>query len=181
MYKNWQLFISFLKIGTFTIGGGYAMLPLIQKEIVEKKKWIIEKDFLDTLAIAQSVPGAISINTAVFTGYKVNKLSGAIFAVLGCVIPAFLIILIIAIFFSKFNENQYVNKIFKAIRPSVVALMIFSLWKLLKTSKTKWFLYFWSAAVALLIFLLKISPILIILFVIVCSLLLKFIQIKKGK
>jgi chromate transporter len=118
-----QLFLTFTKIGTFTIGGGYAMLPLIEKDVVEKKQWIAPKEFVDMVAISQSLPGILAVNISILTGYKLKGYGGSIVATLGSILPSFLIILLIAVFFRQFDENIYVVKIFNAIRPAVVALI----------------------------------------------------------
>ena len=117
-----EAFSIFFKIGLFTIGGGYAMVPLIQNEVVDRKKWISKEDFIDLLAIAQSAPGVFAVNIAIFIGYKLRKKKGAVVMTLGTVLPSFLIILAIAIFFQQFKEFEIVEKIFKGIRPAVVAL-----------------------------------------------------------
>mgnify|MGYP001725449366 CR=1 FL=1 len=117
------IFVSFLKIGMFTFGGGYAMLPLIERELITKRKWIEQKEFLDLLTLAQSVPGPIAVNTAVFVGYKVRGLRGAAAALLGTVTPSFVIILVIAIFFAGIRQNPVVDAAFKGMRPAVVALI----------------------------------------------------------
>ena len=103
------IFVSFLKIGMFTFGGGYAMLPLIERELITKRKWIEQKEFLDLLTLAQSVPGPIAVNTAVFVGYKVRGLRGAAAALLGTVTPSFVIILAIAIFFAGIRQNPVLS------------------------------------------------------------------------
>ena len=119
-----ELFISFLKIGAFTLGGGYAMLPLIQQEIVEKKKWIDANEFLELLALAQSAPGPVAVNTAVFVGYKVKGLAGIAATVIGCILPSFVILLIIAMYLKDFRKYHTVEAAFKALRPAVVALIL---------------------------------------------------------
>ena len=111
------IFVSFLKIGMFTFGGGYAMLPLIERELITKRKWIEQKEFLDLLTLAQSVPGPIAVNTSVFVGYKVRGLRGAAAALLGTVTPSFVIILVIAIFFAGIRQNPVVDAAFKGIGP----------------------------------------------------------------
>ena len=118
------IFVSFLKIGMFTFGGGYAMLPLIERELITKRKWIEQKEFLDLLTLAQSVPGPIAVNTSVFVGYKVRGLRGAAAALLGTVTSSFVIILAIAIFFAGIRQNPVVDAAFKGMRPAVVALII---------------------------------------------------------
>ena len=100
----WSLFISFLKIGAFTFGGGYAMVPLIEMEVIDKKGWVAREDFLDLLTLAQSAPGPIALNTAVFVGYRICGLRGALSALAGIVFPAFSIILLVAIFFADIRD-----------------------------------------------------------------------------
>lgn len=121
--KLWELFLVFFKIGTFTIGGGYAMVPLIEKEIVDVKKWIEKEEFLDMLAMAQSSPGPIAVNVSVFVGYKTAGLLGSIIAVFGAIFMAFVTIILVAIGLSNIQDNIMVEKAFKAIRPAVVALI----------------------------------------------------------
>ena len=124
MQRLRTIFASFFKIGLFTFGGGYAMLPLIEQELIAKRGWIEHKEFLDLLTLAQSVPGPIAINTSVFVGYKMRGLKGAVAALLGSVLPSFVIILVIAIFFAGIRQNPVVDAAFKGMRPAVVALII---------------------------------------------------------
>lgn len=179
MKQYWQLFITFSKIGAFTIGGGYAMIPLIEKEIVDKKKWIDHKDFLDTLAIAQSAPGVIAINTAIFVGYKIKGVKGSLVTTLGCALPSFLIILLVATIFTDIKDNETVNRIFKGIRPVVVALIAAPLWKMAKSANITWKTAFIPIAVALLIWLTNISPIIFIVLAILGGILYGTIKAKK--
>lgn len=130
-----ELFLIFFKLGAFTLGGGYAMVPLIQNEIVEKKKWIKKDDFIDMLALAQSSPGALAINTAVFVGYKVKGFFGALVAAFAGLIPSIVIIWVLAALFTNFQNNIYVIKAFKAIRPMVVALIGVSVYTIGKQAK----------------------------------------------
>ncbi|MCD7916203.1 MAG: chromate transporter [Tannerellaceae bacterium] len=118
----WTLFITFLKIGAFTIGGGYAMLPLIQREVVDRG-WMSKDDFIDLFAVAQSLSGIFAVNISIFVGYKLKKISGSIVCALGTILPSFLIILAIALFFTQIQDNIWVEKIFKGLRPAVVALI----------------------------------------------------------
>ena len=113
MHKLFTMFFSFFKIGAFTFGGGYAMIPLIQAEVVDKQEWISEEDFLDIVVISQSFPGALAVNTSVFIGYKISGIIGAIIALLGVVIPSFSIILVIAHFFLQFRNNNLIDCLFK--------------------------------------------------------------------
>jgi chromate transporter len=128
-----QIFYAFVKIGAFTIGGGYAMLPLIQKEVVEKKQWVSTGDFVDMIALAQSAPGILAVNIAILTGYRMKGTSGSIIAALGAIIPSFLILLLIAVFFKHFQDNIYIAKMFKTIRPAVVALIAVPVFSTAKT------------------------------------------------
>ena len=152
-----ELFTTFFKIGLFTFGGGYAMIPLIQREVIERRKWIEEKDFLDMLVLAQSTPGPIAVNTAVFVGYKIAGVLGAIMATLGTVLPSFIIILLLALFFAEVRENRYVDAAFRAMRPAVVALIVAPLIGLVKGMK--WYLMGISAAVAVAVWYFGVSPI----------------------
>ena len=123
MNKLSSLFFSFLKIGAFTFGGGYAMLPLIHAEMVEKKQWITEEEMINMIAIAESTPGVIAVNCATFVGYKVGKFWGSLLATLGVVLPSLIIITIIALFFEKFLEIKYASYAFNGIRAGVVVLI----------------------------------------------------------
>lgn len=130
----WVLFITFFKIGAFTFGGGYAMIPLIEREMVEGKGWISREDIVDILAVSQSLPGAIAINSATFIGYKIAGVSGAISATLGVVLPSVIVITIIASIFVAFKENTMVQKVFAGIRSAVVALIAVAAWNIGKSS-----------------------------------------------
>jgi chromate transporter len=127
-----NLFYSFFKIGAFTLGGGYVMIPLIEKEVVENRKWILRDEFADMLTLVQSAPGAIAVNMAVFVGYKTKGFKGLIAAVFGVVIPSFVAILLIAMFFTDMRENPVVERIFCGIRPAVVALIVVPVVNMLK-------------------------------------------------
>ncbi|MDD4564964.1 MAG: chromate transporter [Eubacteriales bacterium] len=119
----WELFIVFLKVGTFTFGGGFAMLPLIQSEIVKEKKWMTEEEMIDCLALSQSLPGMIAVNTAIYIGYKKKGLAGSFVSSLGAILPAFVSILIILLFLSSIDDNQYVNGALEGIKAASVALI----------------------------------------------------------
>ncbi|WP_294594922.1 chromate transporter [uncultured Rikenella sp.] len=118
------LFLSFFKIGCFTFGGGYAMIPIIQKEVIDKRRWVEREEFIDLLALAQSAPGPMAVNVSIMVGYKILRTRGAVAAFLGTVLPSFLILLGVAIFFSHISEDPTVNRIFKGMRPAVVALIL---------------------------------------------------------
>lgn len=132
--KIFQLFITFIKIGAFTFGGGYAMVPLIQRETVEKKKWINDDDILEIVAIAESTPGPIAVNSATFVGYKTAGVLGAAAATIGVVLPSFTIIYFISFVIDKFENNTAVKYAFSGIRAGVLALIIKALWTMSKKS-----------------------------------------------
>ncbi|WP_291566660.1 MULTISPECIES: chromate transporter [unclassified Clostridium] len=129
------MFLSFFKIGAFTFGGGYAMIPLIEREVVESKKWISKEEFTDILVIAQSFPGALPVNSSLFIGYKLGGVLGAILALLGVILPSFLIILTIAVFFMQFRENPIVDNVFKGITGAVPVLVLLAVKSLSKSVK----------------------------------------------
>jgi chromate transporter len=139
--KALQLFLTFLKIGAFTFGGGYAMIPIIQKEIVEKRKWITDDDILEIIAIAESTPGPIAINSATFVGYRVAGFFGAFFATLGVVLPSFVIILLISFVLREFQHINAVQYAFNGIRAGVLALLIKALVSMYKKAPKGIFSY----------------------------------------
>ena len=158
-----EAFKIFFKIGAFTIGGGYAMVPLIEHEIVDKHKWLSREDFVDLLAISQSAPGILAVNIAIFIGYRLRGIRGSIVTALGTVMPSFLIILAIALFFHNYKDNAVVEKIFKGIRPAVVALIAAPTFKMAKSAKITRYNIWIPIVSALLIWLLGFSPIWIII------------------
>ncbi len=136
-----SLLLCFMKIGAFTFGGGYAMIPLIQRETVEKKNWISDEDILDIVALAESTPGPIAINAATFIGYKVGGFFGAFSATLGVVLPSFAIILAISSVLSQFREIKAVQYAFEGIRAGVLALIVKALFGMYKKCKKSLFSY----------------------------------------
>lgn len=135
--KIGQLFLTFLKIGAFTFGGGYAMIPLIQKETVETKKWITDDDILEIVAIAESTPGPIAVNSATFVGYRVAGVFGAIAATLGVVLPSFAAISLISLVLSEFEHLKPVKYAFFGIRAGVLALLVKALVSMIKKTEKK--------------------------------------------
>lgn len=156
-----ELFWSFFKIGVFTFGGGYAMIPLIQREVTDRKGWIPAQEFLDLLTVAQSAPGPISLNKSVFVGYKIRGYAGAVASVLGVVVPSFAIILVIAVYFADIRRNPVVDAAFRGMRPAVVALILAPVFSLGRGMHRALMLV--AAAAALAIWLLDLSPIYVIL------------------
>jgi len=124
--KLLKLFVSFFKIGLFTFGGGFAMIPLVEEELVHKQHWVKKRDFINSIALTQSVPGAIAFNLAVYFGHDAMGIIGALVSVIAVALPSLFIILAIAMFFSAFSEIQIVQNIFKGIRPAVVALIMYA-------------------------------------------------------
>ena len=158
-----EAFSIFFKIGAFTIGGGYAMVPLIENEIVTKRNWIAKEDFIDLLAISQSAPGILAVNISIFIGYRLRGIRGSIITALGTILPSFLIILAIALFFHNFKDNTIVERIFKGIRPAVVALIAAPLYKMGKSAGVTRKTIIFPVIAALLVWLLNLSPIYIII------------------
>ena len=158
-----DLFCTFFRIGLFTFGGGYAMLPLLQREIVEKKEWAAEEELLDYFSVGQCTPGIIAVNTATFVGYKKRGVLGAIFCTLGVVFPSLCIITVIAAFLKNFQDIIYVQQAFAGIRVALCALIldaIVKLWK--KNVKSIWGIALFLVVLAVMI-LLDVSPILVVI------------------
>ena len=172
------LFLTFIKIGAFTIGGGYAMLPLIQREVVDRG-WMKKEEFIDLLAVAQSLPGIFAVNISIFVGYKLKKLPGAICCALGTILPSFLIILGIALFFTQFKDNSWVEKIFKGLRPAVVALIAVPCLTTARSIKLSHKQLIIPIGAALLIWLAGLSPVWIILAAIFGGIIYQKIIVKK--
>lgn len=157
------LFLTFFRIGMFTLGGGYAMIPLIEAEVVDKRKWIDKTMFLDLIAVAQSCPGVFAINLSIFVGYRLNGVKGAFMAMLGTAMPSLLIILLIAMFFQNFQDVPWVAAAFAGIRPAVVALIALPTWNMARSAGINLINCWIPIASAMLIWLLGVNPIYIIL------------------
>lgn len=162
-----SLFASFFKIGAFTFGGGYAMIPIIQAEAVEHHKWITDDDILEIIAIAESTPGPIAINTATFVGYRICGFFGALAATMGVVLPSFVIILIISFLLREFQDIAAVKYAFSGIRAGVLALILKALWSMYKKSPKGVFSYIVMAAAFVLTAIFDVS---IIIVIIACAL-----------
>lgn len=159
-----ELFKTFSKIGAFTFGGGYAMIPMIEAEVVDKHHWISREEFIDLIAVAQSCPGVFAINISTFIGYKLRKERGAVVSAMGAALPSFLIILLIAMFFHRFMDVPWVAAMFRGIRPAVVALIAVPTFNLAKSANITWANCWIPIAGALAIYLIDgFSPIYLII------------------
>ncbi|MDZ4182645.1 MAG: chromate transporter, partial [Candidatus Cloacimonadaceae bacterium] len=155
----WKIFITFLKIGAFTIGGAYAMIPLIRNEVCTRRKWITDDEFLDGLAAAQSCPGPIAINLAIYVGYHIHGRNGMAMAVLGTLIPSTISIILIASVFTRYAHLDSVRRVFHALRPAVVALIAVPLIQMTRKAGIRLNNFWFPLAVAVLVAGLNISPI----------------------
>lgn len=158
-----QLFTIFSKVGLFTLGGGYAMVPLMEKEVVDDKHWLGREEFMDILAVAQATPGLFAMNMASHIGNKLRGVKGGIVASMGVAMPSIVIILFIAMFFHAFKGNIYIEKIFRGVRPAVVALIAAPCFKMAKSAKINRHNFWIPVLACLLIAAFGVSPIWIIL------------------
>ena len=165
MISLWQIFLVFAKIGAFTIGGGIPMIAAIKNELVERK-WLSDEDFIDIITLAQTAPGLFAVNISILTGHRLRGTRGSVVATIASCLPPFLIILLVAMFFTAFKDNEYVLRAFKGIRPVVVALIGVPMLDMIKATKMKW----WSWAIVVssmvLVCFLKVSPVYILICVI---------------
>jgi chromate transporter len=159
----WALFKTFIKIGIATFGGGYAMIPMIEADVVDKYKWVDKEEFVNLVAIAQSCPGVFAINIGIFIGYKLRKISGAVCTAVAAALPSFLIILLIAMFFHQFQDNKIVASIFAGIRPAVVALIAVPIFNLAKSANINISTCWIPTICAIAIWLLGVNPIWVIM------------------
>ncbi len=158
-----ELFKVFFKIGAFTFGGGYAMLPLIEEEIVNTKKWVKKEEVFDLFAISQSIPGAIAINTSTLVGYKIAGKLGALFATLGVILPSFIIISSIATVFVKVSNSVVIAAIFKGVNGAVIVLILMAAMKMIKVAIHNNLSILILISTVLLILFTNISPVFFIL------------------
>lgn len=139
--RLWDLFRTFLKIGAFTFGGGYAMIPLVQNEIVDKKGYITDEEFIKLIAIAEATPGVIAVNTATFVGYRTAGIWGGLLSTLGVILPSFVIITIISMFYDSFRNIIWVDWAFSGIRAGIMVLIAGALVRIIKKSELS---FFWT-------------------------------------
>ena len=164
----WQLFLIFTKMGAFTIGGGYAMIPLIEQELTSRGL-ISKEDLDDVIVLAQSAPGLLAVNMAIYTGYKLGGLKGSVVCAVGAVMPSFVIILLIAMMFTSFKDNPVVARIFQGVRPVAVALILVPAVNMAKQGCPSWWTWLLCAGTMFGVAFLKISPIWFILVTIAAS------------
>jgi chromate transporter len=159
---NKDLFVTFMKIGGFTLGGGAAMIPLMEQQVVTQHQWLTHSEFMDVMAVAQATPGVFAVNMASHIGYKVGGIRSGIIASLGVVFPSLIIILLFAIIFSRFRDNRWVEAAFMGIRPAVVALLAVPVFKMGKTARVTWS-NVWIPILSTALIIYGVTPALIIL------------------
>lgn len=163
MKNLFKMFITFFKIGAFTFGGGYAMIPLIEAEVVEKNNWVTKEEFMDMIVISQTFPGALAVNSCLFIGYKIGGIMGAILGVLGVILPSFFIIIAIASLFMRFRNNQYVDLAFNGIRAAVPMLVFTAVISLSKSVKKEWTNLFITLSALVSILFFNVHPVIVII------------------
>ncbi|MBO5861076.1 MAG: chromate transporter [Alistipes sp.] len=168
MISLWKIFSVFAKIGAFTIGGGIPMVAAIKSELVDRK-WLTDEDFFDIITLAQTAPGLFAVNISILTGHRLRGTRGSVVATIGSCLPPFLIILLVAMFFTSFKDNEYVIRAFKGIRPVVVALIGVPLIDMIKSTQMRWWSWIIVVSSMVLVCLLSVSPIYILICVIVMA------------
>lgn len=154
---------TFFRIGMFTIGGGYAMIPMIEAEVVDRHQWTSREDFVDLVAVAQSLPGIFAVNISIFIGLKLKGTKGAVACAIGTILPSFICILAIALFFHSFRENPWVERAFSGVRPAVVALIAAPVFRMAKTAKINRYTVWIPIVCALAIWLFGVNPVWVII------------------
>ncbi len=168
MASLWQITGVFAKIGTFTIGGGYAMIPVIEREMKERG-WIDEDEIEDVVVLAQSAPGLLAVNMAIFAGYKIRGLKGSLAATFGAVLPSFLIILAIAMAFTNFKDNVFIQKFFQGLRPVAIALIVVPAVTMALKGCKSWWQWLLMLITLFLVAFLKVSAIWVLVSILVVS------------
>lgn len=163
MVKYCDLFATFFKVGTFTIGGGYAMIPLMKAEVVERHHWLSDEEFLDVMSLSQAMPGVFAVNMATSVGYRLRGIRGSVAAITGNILMPIILILLIAVGFRHIHDNPWIERAFMGLRPAVVALIAAPVFNLAKSAGIGWRTCWIPLTAALLIWLLGVSPIVIIL------------------
>lgn len=180
MISLWQIFLVFAKIGAFTIGGGIPMIAAIKTELVERN-WLNEEDFIDIITLAQTAPGLFAVNISILTGHRLRGTKGSVVATIASCLPPFLIILMVAMFFTNFKDNEYVIKAFKGIRPVVVALIGVPMIDMIKATKMRWWSWVIVISSMTLVCFLKVSPVYILICVIVMALFISWYKERRRK
>ena len=180
MVSLWKIFLVFGKIGAFTIGGGIPMIAAIKSELVDRG-WMKDEDFLDIITLAQTAPGLFAVNISILTGHKLRGTKGSVVATIASCLPPFLIILLVAMFFTSFKDNEYVIKAFKGIRPVVVALIGKPMIDMIRATKMKWWSWVIVISSMTLVCFMSVSPIYILLCVIFSALGISYYNEKRRK
>lgn len=180
MVSLWKIFLVFAKIGAFTIGGGIPMIAAIKSELTEKG-WLKDEDFLDIITLAQTAPGLFAVNISILTGHKLRGTKGSVVATIASSLPPFLIILLVAIFFTSFKDNEYVLRAFKGIRPVVVALIGVPMIDMIKATKMRWWSWIIVVSSMILVCFMKVSPIYILVCIIVLAVAIVHYQEKRRR
>ena len=175
-----ELFWSFFQIGLFTIGGGYAAMPIIQHQVVDLHGWLNLTEFADIISISQMTPGPIAVNSATFVGYRVAGFLGALFATIGVVLPSFLVILLLAGVLEQFKELKYVSYAFEGVRAGVAVLIINAVFKLSKQCPKNVFAIVVAAAAFILVALFSLNVIVVIICAAVAGIAFQLWQKRKG-
>ena len=179
MVSLWKIFLVFAKIGAFTIGGGIPMIAAIKSELVARK-WLNEEDFVDIITLAQTAPGLFAVNISILTGYRLRGTKGSVVATIASCLPPFLIILLVAMFFTNFKDNPYVIRAFKGIRPVVVALIGVPMLDMLKATKMRWWSWIIVVSSMILVCFLEVSPIYILICIIVMAIFISWYNSKRS-
>lgn len=180
MVSLWKIFLVFAKIGAFTIGGGIPMIAAIKSELVERK-WLKDEDFIDIITLAQTAPGLFAVNISILTGHRLRGTKGSVVATIASCLPPFLIILLIAMFFTSFKDNEYVIRAFKGIRPVVVALIGVPMIDMIRATKMRWWSWVIVVSSMVLVCFMEVSPIYILICVIVMALAVSYHHEKKRR
>ena len=180
MISLWQIFLVFAKIGAFTIGGGIPMIAAIKTELVERN-WLNDEDFIDIITLAQTAPGLFAVNISILTGHRLRGTKGSVVATIASCLPPFLIILMVAMFFTNFKDNEHVIKAFKGIRPVVVALIGVPMIDMIKATKMRWWSWVIVISSMTLVCFLKVSPVYILICVIVMALFISWYKERRRK
>lgn len=180
MVSLWKIFLVFAKIGAFTIGGGIPMIAAIKSELVERK-WLKDEDFIDIITLAQTAPGLFAVNISILTGHRLRGTKGSVVATIASCLPPFLIILLIAMFFTSFKDNEYVIRAFKGIRPVVVALIGVPMIDMIRATKMRWWSWIIVVSSMVLVCFMEVSPIYILICIIAMALAVSYHHEKKRR